>query len=252
MISASSATMWPSRHTARKRRHSQTAQSLHASPGVMSHPRKTTKSLAVPNLSWLAPPRTFSLWSRTRKICDDRWLGIRSIRRRQTCGPGATQNLLLLPRACQSSRLCLHSICTLISGRSYGKEKSFSNSTCEGQIKLAERELSAFILAVTKLFGSEQAKLSAEDWVDELKLLHSLHRATSRDWCVSSHSSGLVSIDKSGNCRSEIVERLQHRLIQKFCQYYRPIVSQACLWSDVSWLPKREIILTMKGHRFQL
>ena len=62
------------------------------------------------------------------------------------------------------------------------KEKSFSNSTCEGQIKLAERELSAFILAVTELFGSEQAKLSAEDWVDELKLLHSLHRATSRDW----------------------------------------------------------------------
>ncbi len=62
------------------------------------------------------------------------------------------------------------------------KEKSFSNSTCEDQINLAERELSAFIRAVTELLGSEQARVSAEDWLDELKLLHTLHRATSRDW----------------------------------------------------------------------
>src|ERR1700733_9370805 len=33
----------------------------------MSRPRRTTKSLAVPNLSWPDPPRTFSLWSKTRK-----------------------------------------------------------------------------------------------------------------------------------------------------------------------------------------
>jgi hypothetical protein len=31
------------------------------------------------------------------------------------------------------------------------KEESFGNSTCEDQINMAERELSAFILAVTEL-----------------------------------------------------------------------------------------------------
>jgi len=33
---------------------------------------------------------------------------------------------------------------------------------------MAERELSAFFNAVTQLFGSEQAELSAEDWLQEL------------------------------------------------------------------------------------
>jgi hypothetical protein len=67
------------------------------------------------------------------------------------------------------------------------KEKSFYNSTCEGQINMAERELSAFIRAVTELFGPEQARLSTEDWLDELQLdelqlKDSSLRATSRDW----------------------------------------------------------------------
>ena len=33
---------------------------------------------------------------------------------------------------------------------------------------MAERELGAFISAVTELFSSEQARLAAEDWLDEL------------------------------------------------------------------------------------
>ena len=40
---------------------------------------------------------------RLEKICRDRWLGVCSIQRRQTCGRGAAQNLLPLPRACQGS-----------------------------------------------------------------------------------------------------------------------------------------------------
>ncbi len=32
---------------------------------------------------------------------------------------------------------------------------------------IAERELGAFIRAVTELFGPEQARLAGEDWVDE-------------------------------------------------------------------------------------
>src|SRR5579863_7482123 len=62
------------------------------------------------------------------------------------------------------------------------KEESFRSSTCEDQIKMAERELSAFILAVTELFGPEQARLSTEDWLNELGLKESSPRATSRDW----------------------------------------------------------------------
>src|ERR1700678_3540214 len=61
-------------------------------------------------------------------------------------------------------------------------EESFGNSTYEDQIHLAERELTAFILAVTELFGPEQARLSAEDWVDESDLMDSPPRSTSRDW----------------------------------------------------------------------
>ena len=68
------------------------------------------------------------------------------------------------------------------------KEESFCNSTCEDQIKMAERELSAFIRAVTELFGPEQARLSTEDWLyesellDESELMDRPPQATSRDW----------------------------------------------------------------------
>jgi hypothetical protein len=47
---------------------------------------------------------------------------------------------------------------------------------------MAERELGAFIGAVTELFGSGQAKLAAEDWLDELVLMEALPGLTSRDW----------------------------------------------------------------------
>ena len=47
---------------------------------------------------------------------------------------------------------------------------------------MAERELGAFISAVTELFGSEQAGLAAEDWLDELVLIEALPGLTSRDW----------------------------------------------------------------------
>ena len=46
---------------------------------------------------------------------------------------------------------------------------------------IAERELGAF-RAVTELFGPEQARLAAEDWVDELELMDALPGPTRRDW----------------------------------------------------------------------
>ena len=48
-----------------------------------------------------------------KKIRLDRRLGVRSIRRRQTRRRGGAQDLLSLPRARQSSRLCLHPLRTL-------------------------------------------------------------------------------------------------------------------------------------------
>ena len=62
------------------------------------------------------------------------------------------------------------------------KEESFCISTCEEQIKMAKRELSAFIRAVTKVFGPEQARHSTEDWLAEAELLDRPARATLRDW----------------------------------------------------------------------
>jgi hypothetical protein len=54
--------------------------------------------------------------------------------------------------------------------------------TCAELMTMAERELGAFISAVTELFGSEQARCAAEDWLDELVLIKALPGLTSRDW----------------------------------------------------------------------
>jgi hypothetical protein len=61
-------------------------------------------------------------------------------------------------------------------------KESFSDLTYADQVHMAEGELSAFIRAVTELFGPEQAKFSAEDWLDESELIDSPPRSTSRDW----------------------------------------------------------------------
>lgn len=56
-----------------------------------------------------------------------------------------------------------------------------SNLGCADFITTAERELSAFFNAVTRLFGPEQAELSAEDWLHELIEIDGLP-ASSREW----------------------------------------------------------------------
>jgi hypothetical protein len=54
--------------------------------------------------------------------------------------------------------------------------------TFAGLMTMAERELAAFISAVTELFGSEQVRLAANDWLDELVLMEALPGLTNRDW----------------------------------------------------------------------
>jgi len=56
------------------------------------------------------------------------------------------------------------------------------NSLCTTQIHLAERELSTFLAAVVQLFGADQARLSIEDWLNELELMDISPRSTRRDW----------------------------------------------------------------------
>ena len=61
-------------------------------------------------------------------------------------------------------------------------DESFDNSNYAEQAHLAERELASFIGAVRELFGPEQARHSADDWLDESELMDSPPRSTSRDW----------------------------------------------------------------------
>lgn len=60
--------------------------------------------------------------------------------------------------------------------------ESCSDSLYTDQMRLAERELSSFIAAVAKLFGAEQARMSAEDWLDESGFMDVSPRSTHRDW----------------------------------------------------------------------
>jgi hypothetical protein len=59
---------------------------------------------------------------------------------------------------------------------------------------MAERELTAYFNAVKELFGSEQARLSAEDWLDKLAAMKNLP-ATIREWreLTVNVSAGLAS-----------------------------------------------------------
>ena len=62
------------------------------------------------------------------------------------------------------------------------QSESFANWLYTDQTHLAERELSAFIAAVAELFGANQARISAEDWLDETELVDVSPRSTRRDW----------------------------------------------------------------------
>jgi hypothetical protein len=61
------------------------------------------------------------------------------------------------------------------------KPSNNSNHPCPDLAMMAERELSAFFNAVTQLFGSEQAELSAEHWLHELIESDGLP-ASAREW----------------------------------------------------------------------
>jgi len=59
---------------------------------------------------------------------------------------------------------------------------SFSDLIYEQQTHLAERELASFIAAVAELYGPAQARLAAEDWLEESDLMDSPPRSEVRNW----------------------------------------------------------------------
>ena len=58
----------------------------------------------------------------------------------------------------------------------------FSLSVYDDQMQIEDRELSAFVRAVTELYGPEQARISEKDWLDESNLLDDPPRSEIRDW----------------------------------------------------------------------
>ena len=49
-------------------------------------------------------------------------------------------------------------------------------------MNLAQRELGAFMIAVTEAYGSEEGELAADDWLNELGATDELPDLTTRDW----------------------------------------------------------------------
>jgi hypothetical protein len=56
-----------------------------------------------------------------------------------------------------------------------------SNQPCRDLMTMAEQELSAFFNAVKRVFGTEQAEISAQDWLRELFEIDGLP-ASAREW----------------------------------------------------------------------
>jgi hypothetical protein len=83
-------------------------------------------------------------------------------------------------KACglRESRIAMHETQT----RVVDELTNSDGPTLANLMTMAERELGAFISAVTELFGSEQVRLAAEDWLDELVLMETLPGLTTRDW----------------------------------------------------------------------
>ena len=62
------------------------------------------------------------------------------------------------------------------------QSESFSNSLYADQMHLAGRQLISVHRAVAQLFGTDQARISVEDWLDESGSIDASPRSTHRDW----------------------------------------------------------------------
>lgn len=61
------------------------------------------------------------------------------------------------------------------------RPRNSHDAHCAGVMAIAERELAAFLSAVTELFGPELAELSVEEWLEELVATDGLP-SSAREW----------------------------------------------------------------------
>ena len=61
-------------------------------------------------------------------------------------------------------------------------QESFQSPAYSELVRRTERELGAFISAVTELYGAEQARLSAIDWLDQFECINDASGSTTHDW----------------------------------------------------------------------
>jgi hypothetical protein len=61
-------------------------------------------------------------------------------------------------------------------------QESFQSPAYSDLVRKAERELGAFISAVTELYGAEQARLSAIDWLEQIEYSNNVPGSTSQEW----------------------------------------------------------------------
>jgi hypothetical protein len=85
-------------------------------------------------------------------------------------------------------------------------KEQFCYSTFAEQTHRAERELASFIGAVTELYGSEEAELAAEDWLDEAQSMDSPPVSTGQNW----HA---VTIAASARLANRLTVARHHRTL---------------------------------------
>jgi len=98
---------------------------------------------------------------------------------------------------------------------------------CTDLMTMAEQELAAFSSAVRELFGSEQAKLSAEDWLQELVAINGLP-ASNREWRLitikaSARLASRVNASSVSSPSQALTKKLEPTSIRrKICVYSLP------------------------------
>ena len=113
-----------------------------------------------------------------------------------------------------------------------GESESFDISTYADQIHIAEAELAAFISAVAQLFGPEQSRTSTEDWLEEAELwIAHLYRRIDAGVRLPSQ----LPLDWRPESRPHGIGRglSSPRIVPRYRQYHRPIVSLQLFWFDV-------------------
>jgi hypothetical protein len=87
------------------------------------------------------------------------------------------------------------------------QHESFSDLIYEEQTHLAERELYSFVSAVTRLYGPEQATLSAQDWLDESELIDSPPLSTERNWRAVTIAASTRLADRLNIAKDSVARR---------------------------------------------